>query len=161
MSSANIYATNVASGNLQQNNWGGYASVICGYGDNYRSVLTIPSLYSYKNYGISSLLLSVTNVYTSSTSYSTGAEAVRFIIDPSSSTWGNGTNYNFDATCTKAVNNGGFYTSAITSTTPGIVNIENANRKRYTFDLTAYASQMTDINGAFYFLAKMFSILWS
>lgn len=152
MASANIYVTTVSSGNLAQNGWGGYAYVICGYGDQYRSVLTIPSLYSYKNYGVSSLLLSVTNTATSSTSYNIGAEAVRFIVDPSSAAWSS----TFNDTCTAAESHGGFYTDGITSTTPGTVNVDGANRARYTFDLTAYANQLTAINGNFYL--KLFDI---
>ena len=152
MASANIYVTTASSGNLAQNGWGGYSYVICGYGDQYRSVLTIPSLYSYRNYGVSSVLLSVTNTATSSTSYNIGAEAVRFIVDPSSAAWSS----TFNDTCTAAESHGGFYTNGITSTTPGTVTVDGANRARYTFDLTAYANQLTAINGNFYL--KLFDI---
>lgn len=147
MASANAYITAQGSGT---SNYTGYTSQIyCGYGMGtgaYKARLTLPSLYSYKNSGISSLLLSVTNVYTSSTTYSTGAQAARFVIDPSS----NAFDINFNDSCTRATGNGGFYTDSITSTTPGTVTIDGAARKRYTFDLTAYATQLAAINGTTY-----------
>lgn len=147
MASANLYVTATGSGT---SNYTGYTSQIyCGYGSGtsaYKARLTLPSLYSYRNYGISSLLLSVTNVYTSSTSYSTGAEAVRFVVDPTS----NAFDSSFNDSCTRATSNGGFYTDAVTSTTPGTVTIDGAARKRYVFDLTAYASQFAALNATPY-----------
>jgi len=145
MASSSVYVSAVGSGT---SNYTGYSSTIyCGYGSGtsaYKARLTLPSLSSYKNYGVSSLLLSVTNIYTSSTSYSTGAEAVRFVFDPSS----NAFDINFNDSCTRATNNGGFYTDAITSVNVGTVTIENANRKRYTFDLTPYAPQLAALTSS-------------